>query len=289
MVSAEVDHELDSLARTITSSVRIDGRAELDELLGHLLAASDAAASIAPKTLDLIGHSTAGSALLRLGDWAIDAASSTVTAFFRELADHDVLPRLGVHAVRLLACRTTEAAEGRATVCTLANILGVEVFGTSHLLYDVHYDGHGFRQAWEFLLVGSSDLRRATSEPAVVPDAERWPRTLDIDALPASALAPRTTRWPTRVATAGAARQILQLIRRDAGARMPGLLATPLCELALPSVTAGAYHRAHVLLDGAFMRFFPDGAAAPGVVYPVDEAHALLRIVDELPLFDVNR
>lgn len=70
---------------------------------------------------------------------------------------------------------------------------------------------------------------------------------------------------------------------------MPGLLTTPVCELALPSAVPGAYHIAHVLLDGAFLRFYPDGPTAPGVVYPIDDALALRRIIDEFGSGSVKR
>jgi hypothetical protein len=170
----------------------------------------------------------------------------------------------------------------------LADILGVEVHGTNHLLYDAHYDDGGFRDVWRFLLVGSRDLQATTGTPEVIPPAERWPRALDIDALPAVMLAQRTSPCPTRVATVSAARELLQLVRRDAGGRMAGLLATPMCELALPSVTAGAYHIAHVLLDGEFVRFYPDGDASPGVVYPVHNAYRLRRIVEGLIVIGVS-
>jgi len=289
VISTEPDHELDRIAQIISPSVRIGGRAELGGLLGRLVAASDGARTVAPKTLDLHGHSTAGTAQLRLGDWVIDAAEPTVTAWFRELADHDVLPRLGIHAVRLLACRTADTEQGRATICALAGILGVEVYGTKHLLYNAHYDEHGFRDVWDFLLVGASELQRTASAALVVPQAARWPCTLDLDALPALSLGLPAPPWPRRVATASAARQLLQLVRRDAGAPMPGPLATPSCELALPSAKPGAYHIAHVLLDGAFVRFYPDGAAAPGVVYPVDDAPGLRRIVEGLTPAGVTR
>jgi hypothetical protein len=281
VVSAEPDRELDRLARIITPSVRIDGRAELEVLFGRLLVASEGVEPVTPKTLDLLGHSTTAG-LLRLGDWVIDTASPTVTAFFRELADHEVLSRLGIHAIRLLACKTADTGQGRSTICKLSDILGVEVYGTNHLLYDAHYDELGFRVAWQFLLVCSSDLRRTTYETNVVPEAERWPRTLDIDALPAMPLGQSHPRCPTRIATADAARQLLRLLRRDAGAQMPGLLTAPICELALPSSAPDAYHVAQVLLDGAFIRFYPDGPTEPGVVYPIDDADALRRIIDDL-------
>src|SRR5262249_15187341 len=95
--------------------------------------------------------------------------------------------------------------------------------------------------------------------------------------------------WPRRLATEAAAREILRLIRRDAGARMPGLTAVPSCELALPSMTRGTYHLMHVLFDGAFVRCFPDGTMMPGVVYPVDDAARLCLVVGDLPLVDVTR
>lgn len=283
VISAEIDPELDAIARIVRPSLRVDGRAELERELGHLLAASEQAPAVGPRTLDLIGHTTPGS-LLRLGDWTIDAAHPTVRSLFRGLADLDVLPRLGIRAVRLLGCRTAAPGPARATLAALAGLLGVEVHGTDQLLHRAHYDEHGFCPSWDFLLVRASELPGAAHRPA----AEAWPRMLDIDALPAAEL-PRSGRAPTRVATASAARQILQLIRRDAGARMPGVAAAPSWRLALPSDRPGVYRVADVLLDGAFLRFYPDGIAAPGVVYPVDDAPLLRRIVEALPPPDVSR
>ncbi|MEO7731227.1 MAG: hypothetical protein ABIY55_09665, partial [Kofleriaceae bacterium] len=79
------------------------------------------------------------------------------------------------------------------------------------------------------------------------------------------------------------ARELLRLVRRDAGAAMPGLASPPRCELALPAREPGAYHLAHVLLDGAFLRFHPDGVDQAGVVYPIDDAAALLRLIAAAP------
>jgi hypothetical protein len=292
VISAEPDPELDRIAGIIRPSVRIGGRAELEELLAQLLAARDGGATTAPKTLDLIGHSTASAALLRLGDWIIDAASPPVAAWLRALAARDVLPRLGIHAVRLLACRTTDTDRGRATVGTLAELLGVEVHGTNHLLHAAHYDEHGFRDAWRFLLVSAGELRRRASAPTAVPDVPRGPRTLEVDALPTSPLGAHGVRpdlVPRHVATASAARQILQLVRQGAGAPMPGLPEIPERELALPLAEPGAYHVAHVLRDGAFLRLYPDGVAAPGVVYPVEDPRLLRQIVEGLPPHGVSR
>ena len=288
VVSAEPDHDLARTARTIAHSVRVGGRSELEALFGRLLAATSGAAAIAPKALDLFGHATARTAQLRLGDWVIDADDPTVAAWFRQLAEREVLPRLGIRAVRLLACRTADTPAGRATVRALAVILGVEVYGTRQLLYDVHHDEHGFRDSWSCLLVSASELERgrdaATATRANLP----WPRVLDLEALPALPLERPVAGWPRRVATPDAMNRILHLIRRDAGAPLPGPSA-PICELALPSATPTAYHVAHVLLGGAFVQFYPDGVESPGVAYPVDDAHALRGIITELPPACITR
>ena len=55
-----------------------------------------------PSTLDLIGHSTRGHHLLRLGQTPIDMLDPQVASFFRALARAGLLPRLQVTAVRLL-------------------------------------------------------------------------------------------------------------------------------------------------------------------------------------------
>lgn len=278
VISAEPDHELDRIARTIAGSVRVEGPAELAAYLDGLVAASDPEARAAPRTLDLLGHSTARTALLRLGDWVIDGSRPDVTRWFRTLADRGVLPRLGIRAIRLLGCRTAGTEEGRATICTLGEILGVEVHGTTHLLHAGHYGEHGFIDAWQFMLIDASAMRRP--EPTAA--AYDQPRVLDLAALPALVLAPHTGRWPRRVVTAELAGEILRLIRRDAGAPMPGLGSPPSYELALPSTIPNAYHIAEVLLDGAFLRFFPE-PDAPGVAYPVDDAPALNRLLGALP------
>jgi hypothetical protein len=289
MISGVSDPELDSIALTIRPSFRLDGRADLEAVLGRLLAAAEGVSSIAPKTLDLIGHSTPSTSVLVLGDWVVDGTSPRVTAFFRGLAEYDVLPRLGVRTVRLLACSTAATAPGRSTLCALAGILGVEVLGTNQMLNRTHYDGDGFRDAWAFLLVSSSDVWKAASKPAV-PGAARWPRTLDLETLPALPLGSYPSAWwPQRVATEGVVGEILRLIRHTAGAQMPGLIATPSCELALPSPVPGAYRTMHVLFDGAFVRCFPEGVAMPGVLYPVEDAPQLCRIVGELPLLELTR
>jgi hypothetical protein len=284
VVTGQVDSELGRVRDIVEHKVLVDGRADLEAVLGQLLALAPAQ-RLTPKTLDLVGHSVAGTSVLQLGDWVIDTARSGVSAFFRELADHDVLPRLGIYAVRLVGCRTAESAQARRTICALSDILGLEVYGTTGLVFANHYNAQGFDDAWKFLFVGSSDLRRSLAESSPV-SADSSARALDLDALPAVTI-DKLQPWQTRVSDAYTTRAILRLIRRNDGAQMPGLLAMPRCEVAIPAATPGAYHRIQLVLDGDFVRVYPDGAGKPGVLYPVTDPQLLRILVDKLPLFEL--
>jgi hypothetical protein len=286
VITRQADYELTRIQDRIQHKVLVDGRSDLEELLGRLLDAAAAGAPIRTKTLDLIGHSIGGKSLLQVGDWVIDRASPTVTAFFRELSDQDVLSRLGIHAIRLLGCQTADTGQGRATITTLSDIVGLEVFGTTELIYSAHYDETGFRDECRHALVCASDLRRPADDVPVTP-VNPYPRTLDVDALPVAPLTARTPGWPRRLATTEIARRILRMVRRKEGAHMPGLLAAPSCEVALPAVQRAMYHGLQILLGGEFIRVYPDGDDHPGVVYPVDDPHALCALIDVLPLASV--
>lgn len=272
IISAEPDPDLDAIAAAIHHSVRVADRVELESLLGGLLDATSHVPA-APKTLDLIGHSTSDGHL-QLGTWTLDIAHPTLPAFLQELAQHDVLARLGIRAIRLLGCNTSGTERGRETMYGLAERLGVEVYGTPYLLYHAHYDAAGFRA--DFLLTPASALRSAASPIA---ELTPWPRLFDLDALPAEPLTELSA--PAVVASPIASARILRLIRRTAGGQLaqrarlgPGL--------ALPSPQPGRYCLAHMLYDGEFLQFYPDGPRAPGVVYPVDDAPLLRSLVGEL-------
>lgn len=305
VVSAEDDPELDAVARTITGSVRVGGRRALSRLLGGLLAAQRGR-DVVPKTLDLYGHSTARTAQLLLGDWVVDAVSPAERRFFRALATRAVLARLGIRSVRLLACRTADTEAGRATIGRLAEALGVEVYGTRHLLYDAHHDDQGFLAAWQFLLVSATELRRDDdSRPGDEQRRDDESRLGDelrrgdesrlgnerrrADQPTSTTAAPRAQtfatptgpRPPRRLAPPAAAAQILALVQRDAGAPMLGAV-QPSWELVLPTDGPGTAQVAHVLLDGAFVQLYPDGRDAPGVSYPVTDPGALRRIMATL-------
>jgi hypothetical protein len=277
VITRQPDVEMTQIQNAIEYKALVEGRADLEALFSGLLAIDG---ERVPKTLDLIGHST-GKGFLKLGDWVIDVSRPAVTAYFRELADNDVLPRLGIHAVRLLGCQTAATPATRATIRSLSELLGVPVLGSTTTLFASHYDANGFIERRQYLLAGANDFRDgpAPDEPETL--ALRSPRILDVDALPATPLH-ATLDWPHRLANHEDVRFILRLVRRSEGAPMPGLLAAPLCELALPSAQAGLFHSIQVLLSGAFVRVYPDGDQRPGIVYPVDDSHALNLLVESL-------
>lgn len=266
------DHELARLLAVVELKVLVEGRVELEEMFGALLAARTTPPM--PKTLDIVGHSTPAS-LLDVGGWVIDRTNPTVTAFFRELADHDVLPRLGVASVRLLGCGTASTPRARDTIVALADILGLPVLGTTSLIHAGHFRRDGFDPQWDFLLVGPDEL----APPAPLP-TQTAARAFDIDALPAVPLLVNATVWPRYHVDVHVARTLVASIRRTEGAEMAGLLATPLCEIAIPSSRDGLHHVLQVLLDGQFVRVYP--ASGPGLLYPIDDPQALLALVSTL-------
>lgn len=259
MVSTEPDPELARTAATIAGSVRVAGPDELAALLARL---ADVRAPVIPRSLDLFGHST--NALLRLGDWVIDGGDPAVPAFFFE--QRPALAALGIHMVRLIACHTAGTDRARDTLRAIARATGAAVYGTTQLIYDAHHDAEGFLDAWSFLLIGAHELAAPdAASHAVAP--------FDLAALPALPLT--GLRPPVRLATAATARDLMALVGRDAGGR---LAAATECELALPA-TSSTYHRADVVMDGAFVRFYPDRA---GVAYPVRDPARLSRLVESI-------
>ncbi len=277
IVTSHPDAEVSRLQALLGDHLQADGRTALEALLGQLVHAV-ANPAPAPKTLDLIGHSTPDG-LLRLGDWILDGESSTVSAFFRGIADNEVLPRIGVTALRLLGCSTAVSVRARTTMKILAELLGLEVFGTTSPIYSLHYDESGFSHQWRFLLSAASESPTPADE---TPAPVRSRRTLDIDSLPLVALG-ATREWRRHPVSLSLAREVLDLVDRTAGALMPGLLAIPSAELALPAHRASHCHVAEVILDGHFLRVYPDGDTQPGIVYPVLAPQRLLALLTSLP------
>jgi hypothetical protein len=114
--------------------------------------------AVASTTLDLVGHSTRGHHLLRLGRTPIDMLDAPVARFFRALAADRLLPRLGIGAVRLLGCETAVTDAGQRTMRMLAQTLRVPVYGTLQPLMKSHSDAEGFHPAFAHLLVEAGSL-----------------------------------------------------------------------------------------------------------------------------------
>ncbi|WP_327010142.1 hypothetical protein OHA72_24610 [Dactylosporangium sp. NBC_01737] len=96
-----------------------------------------------PVFLDLIGHSTRGHHLLRLGRTPIDMLDRHVAAFFTTLAADGVLDRHNVVAVRLLGCQTAVTDPARRTLRMLSRTLRLPTYGTLVPLLKTHSDAGG--------------------------------------------------------------------------------------------------------------------------------------------------
>lgn len=110
----------------------------------------------APKaqgTLDLLGHSTSGHHLLRLGGTAIDMLDPGVARFFRGLTTSGCLESRGITAIRLLGCGTALTDAGKRTMRMLSRTTGRQVFGTLASLMGSHYTEQGFDPTFDHLLV----------------------------------------------------------------------------------------------------------------------------------------
>jgi hypothetical protein len=111
-----------------------------------------------PVTLDLIGHSTRGHRLLRLGTTPVDMLDPQVADFFAGVARARLLARAQVTAVRLLGCETAATDAGQRTMRMLAAVLGRPVFGTLVPLLKSHSNAAGFDPAFRHVLVEAAEL-----------------------------------------------------------------------------------------------------------------------------------
>jgi hypothetical protein len=277
LIGRNTDDQLQRIRDVLTRPVLVDGRGEIESALSTLARNTERPT---PMTLDLIGHSTPDRSLLVLGDWIVDGTSLKVLSFFRGLADAEVLSRIGIIAIRLLGCETALTNAGRITMVALSDVTELPVYGTTQMINETVYTADGF--AGDHLLLSSEDVRREPIAMLVKRGGEPFQRVLDIETLPASPLGPRPLH-PRRLADLPAARRLLALVRRADGAQMPGLAAAPTCEVGLPSMKAGWWHRVQVLLDGAFVRVYPDGEDRPGVVFPVTDPKQLRELIAALP------
>ncbi|GAB3855049.1 hypothetical protein ACFPIJ_60270 [Dactylosporangium cerinum] len=105
-----------------------------------------------PVYLDLIGHSTRGHRLLRLGRTPIDMLDRNVARFFAGLATDGILDRHDVVAVRLLGCQTAVTDPARRTLRMLSRTLGLPTYGTLVPLLKSHSDAAGLSPRFAHVL-----------------------------------------------------------------------------------------------------------------------------------------
>jgi hypothetical protein len=143
-------------AARCASAHRAGSLAELRAVLESL--PGEAAAPGALRSLDLLGHSTAGHHLLRLGSTPIDMLDPVVARFFRASATADLMASLGIGTVRLLGCQTAVTDAGQRTIRMLSHALRMPVYGTLVPLYGSHGQAEGFNPAFAHVLVAASQL-----------------------------------------------------------------------------------------------------------------------------------
>jgi hypothetical protein len=108
--------------------------------------------------LDLMGHSTAGHHLLRLGRTPIDMLDRPTARFFGGLVADGLTGRLEITSVRLLGCETAVTDAGQRTMRMLSRALRVPVYGTLVPIMKHHCDADGLMPIFDRLLVEASAL-----------------------------------------------------------------------------------------------------------------------------------
>lgn len=105
-----------------------------------------------PIDLDLVGHSTRGHHLLRIGAIAVDALDLGVRRFFEQLAGRGLLASMNVASVRILGCETARSPSGLRTLRSLAAILRVPVYGTARRISRLHFTAQSFDPCFRSIL-----------------------------------------------------------------------------------------------------------------------------------------
>ncbi|WP_069160038.1 hypothetical protein [Nocardia altamirensis] len=154
VASPDLDAVLDQPIARCVDRRRAGSLPQLDAALRRNLPASNGV----PQYLDLLGHSTTGHRLLRLGRTPIDMLDPPVAAFFHALAADDLLPQRNIVAVRLLGCDTATTDAGCRTLRMLSRTLRLPVYGTLVPLLNGHYTEAGFNDAFVHQLVAADAL-----------------------------------------------------------------------------------------------------------------------------------
>ena len=237
-------HDLARLADRLdpTTTILFQDRVDLASRLVELTALPRV-----PRTLDLVGL-TGSDHLLTFHARALDGENRRVRAFWREIAELDLVARLGIESVRLIGCTSAVGPRARATIAMLSDVLGVPVIGSHEL---VSFD--------DFRAPGCFEFPETTRAGAAF---------LDLDSLRA-----RPADDGARIITAAMGRDLLAQIGRRNGVHFPDLLARSSASLAVPSSVDGLFHHVEVMLDHELVR-------TGDVVFPVDDPRGLRLLLD---------
>jgi hypothetical protein len=248
--------------------------------------------------VDLICHSTASDHYLRLNRWVVRWDDQTVSDYFNGEGKAR-FRELDVKWLRLIGCGTATTKRGWETIRQIASALGIEVFGTTELVYAGDFDGSGYVGVQ---LVGSGD-RAFRPSPARAPAGTvsakprlALPRAARVDnaAFDLSGLQP----MPANAFRAGARAkahglrvevpdhwrdELPRLVRCSPAWELPGLLTTPLMELFVPSRSDGSsMSKVEILFQHELVRVHVRGRRHP-LVYRVKNPARLASAVASAP------
>jgi hypothetical protein len=156
IMSPDTEHVYRRHAARCPDAHRASSLAELRAVLESLR--GKAASPERLRSLDLLGHSTSGHHLLRLGGTPVDMLDPVVARFFRAQATAELMSSLGIGAVRLLGCQTAVTDAGQRTIRMLSRALRMPVYGTLVPLHGGHWRADGFNPAFARVLVEASQL-----------------------------------------------------------------------------------------------------------------------------------
>ena len=173
--ASPTDGELTRLVERVASHRPVEQLVGLRRLLDGLLCCRGTRPGRAPRTLDLLAHSTADR-LLQLGSSVLDPRQPDVRRLFEQVARDEVLPGLAIREVRLLGCETAMTHAGQDAIRALTDILGVRVLGTVRPVYAAHFGATGLLDRYEVMLCDADCLPDLRTGSAVTEARPAKPR-----------------------------------------------------------------------------------------------------------------
>jgi hypothetical protein len=269
----DVDAELTKALSRVEAPVLLHHRAGLERFIRTITACNERGST---QVLDLIAHSTAGKHLLDFDGWRIGDDQELLRRFCDRLAQDVDIRRFD--KVRLIGCGTATTIAGRATMDLMERGLGINVEGTTGLVYRDDFGPRGFLGT---RLVGSSVVERMSFDG---PPSTRVQRAFDpsrLTRLPRDAI--RATSRPRLFHPyAALERDAMRWIPDDRARLLPGLLTRPRLEIVfeVPGLQAELV-LTEVLFAWTYLRVYPTDVP-DGLLYKLTpELRAALAAVPD--------